>query len=272
MTKNPDQPRPTLDYATPGAMPSNARAGRCLILAAISLTALAIAYRIANRWWITGCIILLVGLIFAAMAIITGISGLRDSQRLAGRGRALSILGICVALLLWVGLFSFLMLHLSTGDLHHETRNRARCAASLRKIGAACLRYASEHNGQFPGSFDDLLDRLSYSDFICPSSNDEVATGKTPQEQLTDFHKPGHCSYVYVGAGLTSGSLSKPVLAYENFNSHMSEGGHVLYANGSVLWFPYPGVMYALLAHEADTEPFVCPSTMQDLTSTRPTP
>jgi hypothetical protein len=80
--------------------------------------------------------------------------------------------------------------------------------------------------------------------FNCPSTNDTRAAGPTTQQfrqQINASAPPGAggcCSYVYVGAGLTSGSPAAAVVAYEPATNHAGAGGHVVYANAAVQWHP----------------------------------
>ena len=119
-----------------------------------------------------------------------------------------------------------------------ERRMRAQCLSNLRQIGQACLLYANDHQGRFPVSFEQLVKsgRLSVQRFVCPSANDEPATGATPDDILAKFAKPGHCSYVYVGGGLRVGSPRDAVVAHDRLVNHEREGINVLFADGRVEW------------------------------------
>ncbi len=74
--------------------------------------------------------------------------------------------------------------------------------------------------------------------FVCPSSNDTPAKGKSVSALLADFAKPRHCSYIYVGAGLDYyTATAQTVVAYEPLQHHRS-GANVLFANWRVEWIP----------------------------------
>ena len=119
-----------------------------------------------------------------------------------------------------------------------EPANRAKCANNLRQIGLALLMYANSHDGHFPDTLNALLlpdsgAEITADVFTCPSSTDERALGQTPEELARNLTAaPGHLSYVYVGAGLTSAAASaERVLAYENPHNHNNEGIHFLYGD-----------------------------------------
>ena len=121
-----------------------------------------------------------------------------------------------------------------------EPATRIKCASNLRQIGQACQMYASAHDGQYPDSLATLMvdEDLSSGLFVCPTSDDVPANGPTTQPLLADFAKPGHCSYVYLGKGLTSHQATPgTVIAYEPFSNHGNQGMNVLYGDGAVDWF-----------------------------------
>ncbi len=168
-------------------------------------------------------------------AVIAGIRGrnaARRDQSIGGEGTARA--GIKLG---WAGLIiaAAVVVVMPMFGMSHERGNRIKCQSDLRMIGWACDNYAQGHGGAFPDSFDNLLPAPQYAVFVCPSSNDDRAVGDTPEQMLAAFHQPGHCSYVYVGAGLTIKSPPKTVLAYERLVNHY-EGMHVLYVDGSVVW------------------------------------
>lgn len=127
------------------------------------------------------------------------------------------------------------VLHPSLGA-DGEQHNRVKCAAKLRQIGQACLLYANDHQGRFPVSFEQLIQgsRSSSELFLCPSSSDRQAKGSTPAEIVANFAKPGHCSYAYVGSGLSASAPVDTVLAYERLVNHGKRIINVLYADGHV--------------------------------------
>ena len=120
---------------------------------------------------------------------------------------------------------------------------RVKCASNLRQIGQALQMYAINEHGRLP---DDLLTLLSTQDlspavFVCWDTSDVPASGKTAEEIGADFAKPGHCSYVYLGKGLTESQLdADTVLAYEPLANHGNSGMNVLFGDGHVEWIQRP--------------------------------
>lgn len=120
-----------------------------------------------------------------------------------------------------------------------------RCAMNLRQIGMALQLYATFHDGHYP---DDLAvlylsnaDDLDPGDmFVCPSSNDVVPTGDTPEARAASLKEPGHCSYIYLGQGLAEPVDPGRILATEPLSNHDGEGIMVLFADGHAEWFDEP--------------------------------
>lgn len=82
---------------------------------------------------------------------------------------------------------------------------RIKCKSNLVQIGMEIAQYAADHGGNYPDDFSALMlgDDLPPSLFICPGSDDSPATGATRAEVAQDLKRPGHCSYVYLGKGLS---------------------------------------------------------------------
>jgi prepilin-type processing-associated H-X9-DG protein len=118
--------------------------------------------------------------------------------------------------------------------------NRAKCQSNLRAIGAAIQIYQSQNAGTFPPSFDELLltTTLSPARLVCGESNDEAAYGPTTQAMLTDLHRPGHLSYIYLGQGLTNlTATADTVIAYEPLSNHNNTGMNILFGDGHAEWW-----------------------------------
>ena len=115
---------------------------------------------------------------------------------------------------------------------------RSKCASNLRQIGEGIRVYAKQNGGRLPGRLDQLITDADVNAevFVCPCNDDDKATGATMQEIVADFGKPGRCSYVYLGAGMTPGVKGDVVVVYENFDNHEKEGMNVLYGDGAVKW------------------------------------
>lgn len=109
------------------------------------------------------------------------------------------------------------------------------CGQQLRSIGQAILQYAQGNSGQYPPDLATLAGAgLIRADILaCPSSDEEPATSSA------ELSQPGHCSYVYTGAGLTTESRDC-VVAFDDPASHDARGimlgTWVLYADGHVSW------------------------------------
>jgi competence protein ComGC len=122
-----------------------------------------------------------------------------------------------------------------------EIANRAKCAANMRMIGIGLVQYASQNNGQYPGRLEDavLAGTVTPNVLICPDSNDTVATGNTPAQWAASITQGGHCSYVYSGAGYTTGASNAAgtVLLYEPTGAHQQAGVNILTGDGAVVFF-----------------------------------
>ena len=123
---------------------------------------------------------------------------------------------------------------------HGEFRNKILCRHNVRQIGQAALLYANDHGGKFPDDIAALLGPdITASVFVCPSTNDEDATGATTQDVAADVSKPHHCSYIYLGKGLTQPVDSGRVIALEPLENHR-RGINVVFADAHVEWLDKP--------------------------------
>ncbi len=120
-----------------------------------------------------------------------------------------------------------------------ETANRVKCGSNLRQIALALTMHANEHGGKYPDDFAELFGDgfdLYPSALVCPSTNDEPAIGATTQAVIADFATPHHCSYVYLGKGLSQPLSSDRVMALESLVNHQGEGMNVLFGDMHVEW------------------------------------
>jgi prepilin-type processing-associated H-X9-DG protein len=155
------------------------------------------------------------------------------------RRRRLRINGIDLLVLL-LGIVSLAVsIVLPSVARYREERLWRRCPGNLRQIGYGIQLYAMEHGGRFPERIEDILatQDLTAEVFVCPYSNDSAATGPTKLAQAAQFAKGGHCSYVYVGQGLTvQTGTSDHLVVYEPMANHGNTGMYALFADGHVDW------------------------------------
>lgn len=177
-----------------------------------------------------------VWLLLSAAAIAFGRAGRARSKMLGGKGRVRSRLGIAGGVgglvLLVLGFIIFI------GGLNRgiERANRIKCVSNMRNIHRAMALFAKENGGALPQSVGQLLDHIDASAFVCHSSQDKTAVGATTREVAANLLKSDHCSYVYVGAGMTWPVGADVVIAYEESDNHDGEGIHVLFGDGVVKW------------------------------------
>lgn len=118
-----------------------------------------------------------------------------------------------------------------------EVANRVKCMSNLRQIGYALQLYAKDQGGHYPDDLAALLrEDLPAAGFVCPSSNDVPAAGKTPEEIAANMKLPRHCSYLYFGKGLAEPIDPNRVIAFDEPTNHQRNGINVLYGDGRVTW------------------------------------
>ena len=143
--------------------------------------------------------------------------------------------------------------------------NRVKSASNLRQIGQAILLYADTHADAYPPDLRVLLtdEDITADVFVSPSSNDTAAVGPTTRAVADQLLTPGHCSYTYLGRGLSTKSVpDAAVVAYES-PPNVTTGGNVLFGDGHVEWFdaPWFGRLHASLERRppSSTQPVVLP-------------
>ena len=110
------------------------------------------------------------------------------------------------------------------------------CASNLRQIGYALARYAESHGGKYPDDLATLLqeeDLVYPSVFVCPADDETDARAATTQQVVEQLREGRHCSYVYLGRGLTHPPGKNWVIAYERMSNH-EDGINVLTGEGIV--------------------------------------
>ncbi len=154
------------------------------------------------------------------LAVIFGIVGLNRSKNAHVGGEGKSIAGIVLGVL---GLLLLAPAILAPALLGRgrEAANRVRCAATLRQIGSACLRYANE-NDRYPQDLDVLVNNgyLTKADLNCQSPKPSAASAS-------------QSSYIYLGGNMGQNTPAGAVLAYESISNH-DEGMNLLFNDGHV--------------------------------------
>lgn len=228
---------PVLDYATPAPkkMHTSLFATLSLVLGFLALVLVAFGSDFSTRG---------IHPAFGALCLLVSASGLffgvRASRvaRTAGRRRPLrSLAGIILAVGILLSTPPYIAGYFMPYVDPHERCYQAECQSNLQQIGQAITLYANTHGGLFPARFDQLIteQNVNVSTFVCPASRDDKAVGATTREVLTAFNKPGCCSYVYLGAGLTSQSVtSMTIIAYERNTNHEDASINIVLGNGTV--------------------------------------
>jgi len=110
----------------------------------------------------------------------------------------------------------------------------------MKQVGLGIAMYGNEHGGRFPDDLDTLLETedLTTAVLNCPCSNEVPAVLPTSQPVGTKFLTPGHVSYIYVGKGLNTQTVSPDtVVLYEPLSNHNNGGTNVLFGDFHVEWF-----------------------------------
>ena len=231
---------PTVEYATLaefGGPPSTNGIAKVSIFfgvfcSALIGTALLMLFKNVmseNRYLILGTLVLAT----AIVALIAGIRALRRGRRGVVGGTGLAIAGISQgAMGLVATMFGAYMFFGASIGVSREPANRARCFRHLKVIGDAIQLYANENRGAYPPNLEALMltQDISPDLFICPSSNDDPATGNTLEERAANLSK-GHASYIYLGPVKNANTPTNFVLVYEPMTNHYQTGMHVLFAD-----------------------------------------
>ena len=158
-----------------------------------------------------------------------------------------------LAPLLWLVLAAFWVVgglavyyRLTGIDPHILTRANNRCEGNLKDLNEFLLMYVNTHAGRYPDQLDELLEPNRFGSgappelFIAPFSTDTPATGPTTRALAAQVSAGGHCSYIYLGKGLTATCPPTTVLLYELLSNHEKniKGIHVLYADGHIAFLP----------------------------------
>jgi prepilin-type processing-associated H-X9-DG protein len=140
---------------------------------------------------------------------------------------------------------------------------RVKCASNMRQIGQAISMYANDHNGQFPDDLQIVLENEDVTSviFVCPESNDEPAVGSTTQATAAALLQPGHLSYIYLGKGVTTQTVTDDtVILYEPLANHASKGMNVMFGDFHVEWLSATDAATILKQVAADKRPVKVPA------------
>ena len=243
MDESSGQPRQQTEavaYAGAGGrLPPSRVANFAFVCGLISISALLAVWFVPLNWIGARIALFAGGIICGFAAVVGGIVGLRVARKRGGAGKTESQVGLIVGGIT-IALVVLLLLVVQAITRTYSNVERIKCRSNLRAIGQAMLLYANDNRGQFPQRFGQLVTHADVAPevFICPASNDHPAAGPTTQQTLADFATPGHCSYIYLGAGMSMPSVPKGfVLAYEPLDNHEKEGAHFIFGDASVEWF-----------------------------------
>jgi prepilin-type processing-associated H-X9-DG protein len=183
----------------------------------------------------------------ALLGVIGGVLGLKRTADNRAGGRGLAIAGLitgCFGALL--GALMIIPVIAGTSAFFpalanaREQANRVKCAANMRQIGQALMVYANDNNGTFPSKLEDVLSAdptLDPKAFVCPDDKKTPPSATNAQATAHDIASGQHCSYIYVGDGVTSSASTDTVLLYEPLGLHKkphNPGMNVLFADGHV--------------------------------------
>lgn len=252
---NVQMPPAVLDYASPeiDRRLRNPMAWASVVCALLFIPLLVVHLSNRSDEFITAVL----WLVASVDAVIFGVGGLLASARHNSSGRRRAMVGVVLGIL---GLTACGIIFFRPFVCSYPTGRpyRVQCASNLRQIGQGIFLFANDNAGKFPSQLGQLITGADINPevLVCPDSNDMKATGANTQQILADFAKPGHCSYVYLGAGLTSKTvLADTVVAYENLADHGGDGMNVLFGDGHVDWFNKNGATYLLKELQAGINP-----------------
>ena len=195
-----------------------------------------------SGWAIASLIVGIAGfcvpLICSVFAIIAGFIGLSQTKEGRATGRGMAIAGIILG---FAGLaLNILMLGAVMVPALSQARqaaNQVKCASNMRQIGLAMLMYANAHNNEFPGQLADLAKDPSAppaNTYVCPDDKRTAPSGASTSQTIVDLNSGNHCSYIYVGTGISTTAASDTVLMYEDVALQHRFEVNVLFADGHV--------------------------------------
>src|SRR5205823_6456516 len=118
-----------------------------------------------------------------------------------------------------------------------ESSYRVNCAANLRQIGLAIVVYSNRNHGEYPDTFGRLVlsGDITNEVFVCWSTNDTRSAAPTTRAQAAEIDAGKHVSYIYLGRGMNSQTITTDtVVACEPLSNHGGAGMNVLFGDGHV--------------------------------------
>ena len=134
-----------------------------------------------------------------------------------------------------------------------EPANRAKCASNLHQIGLGILLYQQDNGQAYPDTLGRLVltEQIGADVFVCPASADEKSPATQPAEMAADVDGGAakhHCSYVYLGRGLSGNVPATMPIVYERLDDHDDDGCNVLFGDGHAEWLTRDGAAAVLPA------------------------
>jgi len=194
--------------------------------------------RLAAASMIFGIIGLLVPIVPGAIAILLGLIATWRIYRGKATGASLAAGGVAIgaAGMLLSGAIFMPRILPAIDRMRYAASSQALCVDHFRAIERALQDHAAANDGKFPDSVADLVESgaLKAEALICPAGSDTKAVGLNAAETAARIRNGGHCSYIYVGMGLTKTAPQECVLLYEPMNVHRDEGIRVLFVDGRI--------------------------------------
>jgi prepilin-type processing-associated H-X9-DG protein len=143
-----------------------------------------------------------------------------------------------VAITILILLLGFCTLQPWNWENDWETAGLVKSISNLRQIGESIARYAHDFQGQYPDSFRTLLlkEAIESDVFISPLRDETPAQGPTTQAVADQLTNGGHLSYVYLGKGLSTETVTPDtIIAYELMSDKIrTKVANFLFGDGHV--------------------------------------
>jgi prepilin-type processing-associated H-X9-DG protein len=237
---------PVLEYARPSSLWQFTRLNLVALLCASALIPFYLlmprifsTFRGPHRYEWALFIIFTYGLP-ASLPVLLGLLSLRQRRRYLTGGGWLAWVAIVAGTINFFAVPAFQQFATDRASRDYGiSHGITRCGSNLRQIGQAILMYANENHGNFPASFQQLIEtqEIASSVFICDFSNDTMANGPTTQAIAFNLMSGGHLSYEYAGKGMSTSTVPPDtVIAYDRPGNHAAVNldVHVLFGDGHV--------------------------------------